>query len=95
MSVLSKDEARATLTPYHPIIRKVIYDAWAEWRAVSIWRASQGYPPMLYHRSISNYVFDSIARRAILAFGPEERVHVEIETQTFKLFFRDLGRVVN
>lgn len=84
------DEAKAILAPHHRLIRQVIEDAWAEWKAVQACRTKDGQPPVLYTRTISNYIFDAIARRAILAFGAEAAVHVEVEAQTFKLQFRGL-----
>lgn len=84
------DQARAILEPYHSLIRDVIEAAWAEWKAVQGFRASQGYPPMLYSRSISNYIFDALARTAIMGFGAEARVRVDVESQSFKLHFKDL-----
>jgi hypothetical protein len=58
--------------------------------AVQAFRASKGFPPMLYTRSISNYIFDALARPAIMDFGAEAAVRVEVEAQTFKLHFKDL-----
>jgi hypothetical protein len=49
-------------------------------------RARRGMSPILYSRSIANYVFDAVARRAIPAFGAEPRITVKIEAQTFKIF---------
>jgi len=88
VSVPTKEEAEAVLTPYHGTILRIVREAWNEWREVNAFRVSAGYPPMLYHRSISNYVFDAIARRAIPAFAAEPRVNVEIEAQTFKLYLK-------
>lgn len=45
---------------------------------------------LLYPRTIANYVFHAVARRAIPAFGAEPRVTVKIEAQTFKIFVRGL-----
>ena len=44
-----------------------------------------------YPRTISNYIFDAIARRAILDFAAEPKVRVEVDAQTFKLHFRGLS----
>lgn len=88
--VLSQAEVREILEPYHPLIRQVIEEAWQEWKTVRAFRADQGLPPTLYSRTISNYIFDAIARRGIMAFGAEPKVRVKIEAQTFKLNFRGL-----
>lgn len=85
------DHAKGILEPHHPLIRRVIDEAWAEWRDMAAWRASKGFPPILYPRVIADYMFDGIARRGILAFGALDAVHVEVEAQTFKLHFRGLS----
>jgi hypothetical protein len=43
-----------------------------------------------YPRTIANYVFDAVARRAILHFGSLDAVRVEIEAQTFKLYIKNV-----
>src|SRR5256885_667968 len=78
---------KATLEPFHPRIRSVVELAWAELRKVAELRAAHGIAPVLYSRTISNDVFDAIARYAITEFGSDPSVHVEIEAQTIKLFF--------
>lgn len=87
MAIPTKDQARGILGPYHGLIWHIVHEAWDEWRTVQDLRTSAGLPPLLYHRTISNYVFDAIARRGILLFGAKLRVSVEQEAQTFKLFF--------
>src|SRR5579862_401029 len=86
-----KDDVKALLTPYHGKLRKVAHDAWQEWRMVQDFRVSAGLPSLLYTRTIANYVFDAIARRAIPLFAAEPRVSVQIEAQTFKLAFRGVA----
>ena len=90
MAILSKDEAREILRPYHALIWEVIHDAWSEWRSVQSLRVEAGLSPLIYGRTIANYVFDAIARRAILLFAAEPKVSVEVEAQTFKLIFGGL-----
>jgi hypothetical protein len=79
---------KATLEAFHPRIRSVVELAWAELRKVAELRAAHGIAPVLYSRTISNDVFDAIARYAITEFGSDPSVHVEIEAQTIKLFFK-------
>lgn len=86
MPIPTKDEARAILGPYHGLIWQIVHEAWSEWRTVQGPRVKHKMPPLLYPRSIANYVFDAVARRAIPAFAAESRVTVKIETQTFKIF---------
>jgi hypothetical protein len=86
MPIPTKDEAQAILGPYHGLIWQIVHEAWSEWRTVQGLRVKHKMPPLLYPRSIANYVFDAVARRAIPAFAAESRVTVKIETQTFKIF---------
>jgi hypothetical protein len=82
-----KEEVQADLEDFHHRIRGVVERAWAEWRAIAGFRADNSYAPFLYPRTIANIMFDAIARNAIAEFGGDSSVHVEIETQTIKLFF--------
>jgi hypothetical protein len=86
MAIPTKDKARDILGPYHALIWRIVHEAWDEWRTVQRLRVENDMPPLLYSRSIANYVFDAVARRAIPAFGAEPRVTVKIEAQTFKIF---------
>ena len=85
MAIPTKAEARRTFGPYHPLIWRIIHEAFAEWRKVQQLRADNGLAPLLYDRTKSNDIFDAIARRGILGFGAEERVNLIIESQTFKI----------
>lgn len=87
----TRDEAKAILEPYHPLIASVIEQAWAEWKSVQACRSEKLMAPTLYPRTISNYIFDAIARRAIMAFGVDPAVRVDVEAQTFKLHFKGLS----
>jgi hypothetical protein len=82
-------DVKAILEPYHPRIRGIVEKAWVEMRTVVGLRSQNGIAPMLYSRTISNEVFDAIARYAIAEFINDPTVHVVIETQTIKLFFKD------
>ena len=84
MPIPSMTETKAALTQYHPLIRSIIDDAWAEWRAVQRFREENGFGPVLYTRTPSNYMFDAIARRAIPRLGAEASVMVKLDAQTFK-----------
>jgi len=83
----TEDQVREILSPYHGMISNVIADGFAEWRAVSDFRAASGFAPQLYSRSVSNYVFDAIARQARSRFALERKVKVVDETQTVKFIF--------
>ncbi len=84
--IATKEEVQAALSQYHPLIRKIIDDAWAEWRAVEGFRQGQDYGAIAYKRTISNYMFDGIARRAIRVLGSLDGIHVKPEAQTVKFF---------
>ena len=77
-------DIKVALTRHHPLLRSVVDDAWAEWLAVKKFREEKGFGPMLYTRSISNYMFDAIARRAVPRLGKEASVMVVTDAQTFK-----------
>lgn len=86
MPVATKDEVQGALQPYHALIRKVIDDAWAEWRAIEAFRREQEFGAIAYTRTISNHMFDAIARLAIRAFAPLDGIHIRQEAQTVKFF---------
>jgi len=86
MPIPTKGEGREILSPYHPLIWRIVHEAWAEWETIQRFRVEQRMSAPLYSRSIANYVFDAVARRAIPAFAAEDRVSVKIEAQTFKIF---------
>lgn len=88
MGYPSEEEVRAVLAPFHQRIRKVVERAWAEWKAMSDYRAGQNLATVLYPRTVANYVFDAIARYAIEEFAGDVSVRVVVEPQTIKLFFR-------
>jgi hypothetical protein len=84
----AKEDVQRDLADFHHRIRKVVDQAWAEWRAIAIYRAEKNFAPFLYSRTVANIMFDAIARYAIAEFGGDPSVHIEIEPQTIKLFFR-------
>src|SRR5260370_22771456 len=81
-------DVRAILEPFHSRIRLVVERAWTEYREVVALRAENGIAPLMYSRTVSNDVFDAIARYAIAEFAADPAVHIEIEAQTIKLFFK-------
>jgi hypothetical protein len=90
MDQFSEADVRAALTPYHGRIKGVIVRGFAEWLAVSECRSTKGYPPILYPRTITNYIFDAIARNARAEFGNDTSVRVLDESQTVKFCFGDV-----
>src|SRR5205809_852376 len=83
-----KEDVQDVLRPYHRRIRRVVDRAWAEWRAVATFRTEQSFGPIMYSRTIANYIFDAIARIAIAEFADDASVHLDIEAQTIKFFFK-------
>lgn len=89
-----KGDVQKILGPYHARIRGVVERAWAEWRKIAAYRTKQEMAPIMYSRTVANYVFDAIARIAIAEFAGDASVHIKPESQTVKFFFKDgvLGR---
>lgn len=87
MNQYSEAEVRKALTPYHSRIKGVIVAGFSEWLAVAECRATNGFAPVLYPRTITNYVFDAIARNARSVFGADPTVRVVDESQTVKFCF--------
>lgn len=86
MPIPTMPQAKQALGPYHGLIWSIIDDAWSEWRAVQRFREQNGFGPVLYTRTPSNYMFDAIARRAIPRLGVNAAVMLAIEAQTFKAY---------
>jgi hypothetical protein len=83
-----KEDVQAVLGPYHDRIRSVVERAWAEWRTVAALRVANDLGSPMYSRTISNDVFDAIARFGVAEFADDASVHVKLEAQTFKVFFK-------
>lgn len=81
-------DVKAILEPFHPRIRGVVEQAWAEWRKMAALRVENGIGPVMYSRTIANDVFDAIARYGIAEFSADSSVNLKIEAQTFKAFFK-------
>ncbi|QPA27181.1 hypothetical protein IR196_04765 [Brucella anthropi] len=92
MTVMTKDEVRDALRPFHARIKQVVEDGYREWQDVTAYCTSKGYSSVLYSRTVANYVFDAIARNAKSIFKDDKRVRVKKETQTLKLIFD--GKVI-
>ncbi|WP_040300651.1 hypothetical protein [Agrobacterium albertimagni] len=92
MTSMSMDEVQAVLAPYHSQIQRVVVDSYEEWQRVSSFRAMSGYSPVLYSRTMANYVFDAIARNAQSTFSCDRTVLIRQESQTIKFIFG--GKVI-
>ena len=88
----TKNDVRSILRLYHGRVRKVFELAWEEWRLVDSLRTENRLAPLLYSRTVTNYVFDAIARLAIAKFADDPTVQVIVEPQTVKFFFK--GKVL-
>ncbi|MBL8567170.1 MAG: hypothetical protein JNM89_15785 [Hyphomicrobiaceae bacterium] len=87
MDRFSEADVKESLQPYHAKIRAMVQRGLDEWLAVSKWRAEAGFAPILYPRTVTNYVFDAIARNARSAFALDATVRVLDEAQTVKFCF--------
>ena len=87
MEKFSENEVRAALEPYHSKIRGAVVAGFAEWLSLGECRADKGFAPVLYSRTISNYVFDAIVRNAMDAFSTDPSVRVIDQVQTAKFCF--------
>lgn len=83
-----KQDVQSALEDFHPRIRRVVEKAWAEWRMIADFLSKQRLGPVLYPRTVANFVFDAIARYAVAEFASDPSVHVRVEAQTIKLFFK-------
>jgi len=92
MTEMTQDEVKAALTPYHSRIRSVVESAYQEWKTVDAFRKTAEFGPMLYDRSVANYIFDAIARNAQTVFAGDSSIKVRPETQTIKFMFD--GKVI-
>lgn len=90
MDQFSEDDVRTALEPYHARIRSAVISGFAEWLSLAECRAAKGYAPVLYPRTISNYVFDAIARCALTVFGSDPTVRIIDQVQTVKFCFGDV-----
>ena len=81
------EEVKNALEPYHNQIRQVVEDGYDEWQRVLGFRLASGYSPVLYSRTVANYVFDAIARNARSVFGNDGAVRIRQESQTIKFIF--------
>lgn len=84
---MTKEETIEITSPFHDLFYAIIQESWDEWLAVKEFRATKNFGPTMYKRTITNYVFDAIARRAIPAFQGKSNVSIKNESQTFKLLF--------
>ena len=83
----SKAEVQRALQEYEPRLRSIFERAWDEWRQVAAFMSENRMGPVLYQRTIANFVFDAIARHAIKELGSDDAVHVKVEAQTVKFVF--------
>ena len=84
MPVAKMEDVRSTLEPYHNTIRQIVHEAWREWRSIEAHRQANDFGAVAYKRTISNYMFDAIARRASRAFAAHDGIHIRAEAQTVK-----------
>lgn len=86
MPIALMEDVRSTLEPYHATILQIVHESWGEWRSVEAYRQANDFGAVAYKRTISNFMFDAIARRATRAFAAHDGIHVRAEAQTVKFF---------
>lgn len=84
MAVADKDEVFTLLEEFHPRIRAVVERAWQEWMEYEH-KGRLIFMP----RFRAVFVFDAIARNAILEFVDDAKIRVKVEKQTVKFLFND------
>ncbi len=87
MDRLSEQDVKDALSPFHPRISAIINRAYAEWLSMAECRVKNGYAPLLYPRTVTNNIFDAIAREAMAEFNDDPNVRVVPESQTVKFCF--------
>ncbi|MGR8961760.1 hypothetical protein ACU8MP_13095 [Rhizobium leguminosarum] len=87
MTSMTMEDVKTALSPYHNQIKQVVAEGYDEWQRIAAFRVISGYSPILYSRTVANYVFDAVARNAQTAFSREKTVRVRQETQTIKFIF--------
>lgn len=90
MDQYSEADVKLALEPFHERIQKVIEGGYAEWLEVKRFMANEGLGPVLYPRTISNFVFDAVVRRALLDFSDDSEVRVVSDAQTVKFCFGEM-----
>ena len=83
--ISTRDEALQVWQPHFSRIASVVEAAWSEWKAVRAWRGEQGMNALFYKRTVSNYIFDAIARKAHSEFAFDAGFLMDRQAQTFKL----------
>lgn len=81
----TKSAILSVLSPHLSAIRQVVEEGWSEWQGLDQVRRRQKMAPLLYPRTVANYVFDSIARAALAKFQGIPGVYLQSKSQTFKV----------
>jgi len=90
MNQYSEDEVKQQLTPYHDRIRDVVERGYADWVQIKKFMAKNSIGPVLYPRTVANFVFDAVVQHALIEFAEDEGVRVKKEAQTVKFCFDDV-----
>jgi hypothetical protein len=84
MNPPDKNEVHGLLSEFHPRIRAVVERSWQEWVE---------YEPkgrlMFLPRFRAVFIFDAIARNAVVEFAGDTKIRVKVEKQTVKFLFKD------
>lgn len=87
MADFSETDVKLALRPFHTRIRAVVENGYAEWLKVKRFMAGNGHGPVLYPRTVANFVFDAVVRHAFIEFSDDAEVKVVANAQTVKFCF--------
>lgn len=87
MDKLTEADVKLTLEPFHGRISAVIRRGYGEWLEIKKFMAGNGHGAVLYPRTVSNIVFDAVARQALREFSEDGEVRVLADAQTVKFCF--------
>lgn len=90
MTQYSEDEVKQQLSPYHDRIRSVIERGYDDWVQIKKYMARSSIGPVLYPRTVANFVFDAVVQHALIEFAEDEGIRIVKESQTVKFCFEDI-----
>lgn len=90
MDQYDQGAVRRELEPYHGRIREVVERGYREWLALKRLMTEKGYGPVLYPRTVANFVFDAVVRHALAEFGNDDDIRVVQDAQTVKFCIGDV-----
>ena len=90
MNQFSEADVKLALDPFHYRILGVIKRGYAEWLEIKQFMAENGHGPVLYPRTVANFVFDAVVRHALHEFSDDSEVRIIADSQTVKFCFGEM-----